>query len=276
MTVGQSFPCLNGSWQNSPIIRPRAKSWRDGSSKMLKQIDSVLVRLSDNEFKNLTRSTIPLVCYWKDDSQNKAAALLQSIGMEQFDKPTFEFAPEVAAIPNARPSETDLMITQSGMAVAIEAKWSEPRYETVNIWKRKTARWSESLNHWFQIIQPFSDAPSPPDSDTLVYQMIHRCASACHRAGPNGIAAMVYQVFVDGSHKRDFYAGDLQEFCRLIKPKSNLRIALQAVPLSANSEYRLLSDSLPDNPECRPTIIRRAIKDRVLFDFGEPALTLFH
>jgi hypothetical protein len=203
-------------------------------------IDTALVDLDDREFKNLTRSTIPLLSYWREDSAPKATSLLAALDLFQPGVMRFDFGLLVESVPGAAASETDLMITHPGEAVAVEAKWSEPRYETVEFWKKKSSRWTEVINHWFSMIKPFGEVPSSEDADGLVYQMIHRCASACFKAGSEGVAGLIYQIFVNGRHSTDFYESDLELFCRTLKPNSKLRIALQTIPILPNENYQQL------------------------------------
>jgi hypothetical protein len=235
-------------------------------SGIVNQIEHEIDRLGDREFENLTRSTIPLLCYWRIDPYIKCSELAKSVGMNLQDQPILRCGFEVAGIPDARASETDLMVTAPGVALAIEAKWSESRYDTVAEWRQKVSRGILAVNHWLKLIEPFSEAASH-DVDDLVYQMLHRCASACSGAGAAGIAGLVYQVFTGGPHRRDFYEEDLKSFVRVIRPKPNLRVALQRVEATPTSQYRDLLQSLPADPKERAQIIRDAVRSGELFDF---------
>jgi hypothetical protein len=188
---------------------------------------------------------------------------------------TGRFAVEVEAILDARASETDLMLTAPQLAIALEAKWSEPRYKTVQEWRKRISRWRAALEHWLQYLQPFADTPSPDVTDHLVYQMIHRCASACATAGALGTAVLLYQVFEDGEHDTSFYTTDLRELTSALKPKANLHIASQTVQIRKTLEYARVEKSLPDSAQERRRIIREAVKHKVLFDFGESRLMRF-
>ena len=79
-------------------------------------------------------------------------------------------------------------------ALAIEAKWTEPRYETVRQWLvNKGTNAQDVLSGWLNALQPHARHPllTAAFSDA-VYQMIHRAASACV-AGSN--PKMAYLVF---------------------------------------------------------------------------------
>ena len=122
------------------------------------------------------------------------------------------------------------------------------------------------MDHWLKLIEPFSEAASH-DVDDLVYQMLHRCASACSAAGAGGTAGLVYQVFTGGPHQRDFYEDDLKTFVRVIRPKPNLRVALQRVEATPTAQYRDLFQSLPADGKERAQVIRAAVRSGELFDF---------
>jgi hypothetical protein len=102
--------------------------------------------------------------------------------------------------------------------------------------------------------------------------MIHRCASACAKAGSSGTAVLLYQVFDDGKHDTSFYATDMQSLISAIKPKTNLHVALQTVQIRRTLEYTRVKESLPADVQTMARIIREAVKHRVLFDFDEPKL----
>jgi len=192
--------------------------------------------------------------------------LAKSVGMNFEDRPILRCGFEVASIPEARASETDLMITAPAVALAIEAKWSESRYDTVAEWRQKVSRGNLALDHWLKLIEPFSEAASH-DVNDLIYQMLHRCASACAAAGTEGTAGLVYQVFTGGPHQGDFYEEDLKSFVRVIRPKLNLRVALQRVEATPTAQYRDLLQSLPEDGKERAQLIRAAVRSGELFDF---------
>jgi hypothetical protein len=71
-------------------------------------------RFHYREFGNLTRSIDPLLlCYWRTTAEEK----LRSESLRD-----------------------GLMITSPHTAIAVEAKWSERRYETVVNWAEKSER----------------------------------------------------------------------------------------------------------------------------------------
>ena len=97
----------------------------------------------DNEFKNLTRSTLPLLAYWK-----VRAAVLGLIGSacgisDLASATVTEEFPTPSAAPHDKASFTDVMVASSSTALAIEGKWTEPRYEIVSDWLKRGIKATE-------------------------------------------------------------------------------------------------------------------------------------
>ena len=135
----------------------------------------------DSEFKNLTRSTLPLRAYW-----NNASTVLSTIGTALgIDdlvnvQPLFEY-PTASATSRDKASYSDVMVVSPSTAIAVEGKWTEPRYETVSKWQ---IRGNESnrekvLSHWLQLIGKKAPELKQDAISQIPYQMIHRTASAC-------------------------------------------------------------------------------------------------
>ena len=141
--------------------------------------------IPDYEFKNLTRSTLPLLAWWKD-----RAAALAVIGKKcGFDdlagaSVCFEF-PTPSASPRDKASYSDVLIESLSTAIAIEGKWTEPRYETVSKWSQQsnTGNRQKMLTHWLALIRNRAGELHDSAVEKIPYQMIHRAASACSRFG---------------------------------------------------------------------------------------------
>jgi hypothetical protein len=169
-----------------------------------------LWRMPDQAFARITSSTIPLLCYWRNKERalkNIAAALeLPDLvsGCVTFEAETRSFGPR------DKSSYSDVMIQSSTSVVAIEGKWTESRYPTVKKWCISDHR-RDVLNHWLGLMLKYASLEEKSEIAGLVYQMIHRCASACSRNPP--VAVLVYQVF-SGSTVHEFYARDLKNSFR--------------------------------------------------------------
>ena len=86
-----------------------------------------------------------------------------------------------------------LMVTSPTASVAVEAKWTEPEYQTVARWQSTVQNPAPVLAHWLNRLRVFADPPGSDGISSLVYQMLHRCASACQPERET--AAMVYFKF---------------------------------------------------------------------------------
>ena len=232
---------------------------------------AVLDRYKDSEFKNLTRSTIPLLVYWRDP-QRILHLLRNELGIDDLDDRAdvrFEFATKVKRPGRGKASMTDVMVTSPSARIAIEAKWTEPRYLTVADWAGTSRNKAHVRNHWLALIgriTPFRDGTS---IDALVYQMLHRTASAC--ASQPQRAIVLYQVFDDGRHRVD-YASDLTALASALEPSPRLDFWLQTIRLARAEDYRSVEREIAMTPRHRvPALIRRAVATAQLFEFGESA-----
>src|SRR5687768_8328858 len=91
-----------------------------------------LVEASKSDLKSPDRSTVPLLAAWRDFSRSLdelSQALNRSLAEPA--QLSFEHAVSVAE-GKGKSSFTDLMITTAVEAVALEAKYREPEYATVN------------------------------------------------------------------------------------------------------------------------------------------------
>jgi hypothetical protein len=101
------------------------------------------------------------------------------------------------------------MILGDDVAVAIEAKFTEPRYESVETWlaaARNTNR-GEVLDGWIRAIEAGTETAVDREVvRELPYQLIHRTASLCCVSRRKRV--VVYQVF--GHSPGPYYTDDLR------------------------------------------------------------------
>ena len=226
--------------------------------------------IPDYEFKNLTRSTLPLLAWWK----NKAAALAligEKCGFDDLTDASvsFEF-PTLSAGPHDKASYTDVMVESLSTAIAIEGKWTEPRYETVAKWSEQgnMANRKKVLSHWVDLIRNRAGDLQPSAVEMISYQMIHRTASACARSGK--LPVVLYQVFRDQKHVSD-YTNDLQQLAKALG-QTNVQLWLAEIPLRLTEQYRRMESEIAASaPEQRSALIREALHKTELFSFGDPA-----
>lgn len=93
----------------------------------------LLRQMPDREFRNLTRSTIPLLFYWSD-IELALDKLCRGRGVESrpFQRLCFGFPVKSAG--RNKPSYTDVMCLSDEVVIGIEGKSTEPMYEAVEKW----------------------------------------------------------------------------------------------------------------------------------------------
>ena len=141
-------------------------------------IDSLLAEFGAGAFASPYRSTIPLVALVKDELPLFKAIAVACGSAVDFST-HFEY--KVAASKGVgNPSQTDAMVLSPGSALAIEAKWTEPRYETVakrlknrvdklirgdpnvdNVEKHDTAE-RKNIDSWLELLRRQSLKPIQP------------------------------------------------------------------------------------------------------------------
>jgi len=102
-------------------------------TKPIRHVDKSLPFYGADDSKSPTRSTVPLFSLLKHGGE-----IWTSIAAELTDEPDsmeayLEFQVRSPS-GKGKPSHADLMLLTRGHAVAIEAKWTEPRYKTVSKW----------------------------------------------------------------------------------------------------------------------------------------------
>lgn len=176
--------------------------------------EKVLDSLSTTEVHSFKTSSIPLADFWKPDNAFYINQLLSKIGwtIQEFENANkiFEFPVKAQInnllVKNSRPSMTDLMIRYndgcvvSEKQIAIEGKFTEDLYETIEDWKKSkyaNSNKEDVLKAWYSYIKDYCDfAESSKDkiNKNVVYQFLHRAASACYRTKN---PFLVYQLFYD-------------------------------------------------------------------------------
>lgn len=221
-----------------------------------------LVRaLPDKEFERDTRSTVALLAWSKDE--RRVAALARAVGAPPAGQTVARFEyPERAGCSacggRGKPSFTDLLLDLGSDVLAIEAKRNERRYPTVKEWyaKSPTANRRAVLAHWLECCLRL---PGPITRyHGLVYQMVHRAASARCAAGDR--RGHVVHLLFNAEHA-DEYVEASKHAASLLAPSGDLRfhvVVVPTVPSHGNRERMSVSK------------LRNALIDQPLFDFGPP------
>jgi hypothetical protein len=163
------------------------------------------------------------------------------------------------------------MITTLTGAVAVEAKYTEPRYETVGQWlgTSPTPNRQAVLAGWLGHIAARTDSP-PLDPSVVLrlpYQLVHRTASVCAVVRP--ARAVVYQVFAETVPS--YYLDDLRQLQALLPkacPMTFAVLACRAEPLARMAGLT----GLPKGTAETGRRVREALLEGPLFTFPEPVL----
>jgi hypothetical protein len=102
------------------------------------------------------------------------------------------------------------MILTADQSIAIEAKYTEPPYQSVNKWLglEPTENRTKVLCGWLDEISKVTGrAITLEEVGPLPYQLIHRTASVC--CAPGRLRTVVYQVF--GQESSDYYIDSLRK-----------------------------------------------------------------
>ena len=161
-------------------------------------IQDLIKMYPSREFASPTRSTVPLLCWLRDEPAQFCQLLWQ---LEMPATSTFHLEYTVRP-PQGRgkPSHTDLMVMAGDASLAVEARWTEPAYPRVGKWLDGSENRRLVLDGWLRLLQPHCrTAVRVVDFARADYQMVHRAASAC-AAGAQ--PAMAYLVFTPSPDPR--------------------------------------------------------------------------
>jgi hypothetical protein len=164
------------------------------------------------------------------------------------------------------------MILAPSVAIAIEAKYTEPAYEKVNTWLREPRDHNrcDVLGGWLDMLNTATGARLTIDLVLqLPYQLIHRAASACFP--PAAHRAVLYQIF-DLTH-RDHYLDELRGLRALVAPPS-LKLGILATPTAPSEVYAGLLARWDAGERKMADDVRSALLCGETFMFGEPSLFL--
>ena len=244
---------------------------------------AALLRLyPDEELPTITRSTVPLLAYWRTYAE-RVPQLLSRLGATQSNSARLHFEMTVpsATIPSSRrlnrPSHTDLMIFTGDHTTAIEGKWKESRYETVGDWLgiEQTKNRLGVIDHWLAMIGRRVDRSlARDDFNDVVYQMVHRAASAC--LTEVGKMALVYQYFGASDAESKGYENDLRHFHHLLGHPASFSFFLHRCPVESTERFVTVRNSLKSDLTEPAAAIRNAVLDGELFRFTQDDVIPIH
>jgi hypothetical protein len=224
-----------------------------------------------SELSSPLRSTVPLQVFWKDLHQ-RIALFFQYFNLNLPDtmKVCFEYSVPVQS-GKGNPSYTDLMLTSAEQALAIEAKYTEPQYDSVKKWlgEQPAENKVQVLKGWLGLIENGTGKRLHSDDVVeITYQMIHRTASACYPKVKQRF--VVYQCFaLDGSMK-SYYKEQLSKFSGLLGSPDNLGLFLVNHPVIKSHEYKQLEALWHSGKRHLELQVKKGLIDGKLLEFGDP------
>jgi hypothetical protein len=200
----------------------------------------------------------------------------------------FEYQVKPSGVPG-NASHTDAMAVASDAAAAIEAKWTEPRYETVaSRLKNRVARLSAGdsnllqqaevsqravIEAWFNMLAPFATQTLNSDlGGDVVYQVLHRAASV---AAISRAPHLIYLHFepspLRSALSEGDYVADLSRLYALMGKPANFPFYVVTIPAKPTSGFDR-SAALEKGIEETDLKVRQAIVSGRLFEFGTPII----
>lgn len=231
-----------------------------------------------SEFESPLRSTVPLLSLIRD-GRPALQEIFMACNFPSGPSLHFEFtvdSPKGVGLP----SHTDLMVRSGNSQLALEAKWTEPRYETVERWRRKPPDPVHSgeypnpdnrgnrLKGWLELIQPHATRPLVQEEfSSIVYQMVHRAASACASTAHPQLAYMLFTPLPDGKNvKSEHYYRDLTQFHQLLGEPPGFPFHLIEMQISPTDAFRDIQH-LPKGSSETASIVQSALRHGGLFEF---------
>ncbi|GAA4441181.1 DUF6946 family protein [Bremerella cremea] len=224
-------------------------------------VQQAISKLAPSELNRPTVSTIPmldLMIHHEDQFQE----IIEELGMGKPDCLTLEYTAGPFA-GRGTASHTDVMLQNAEQSLAIEAKWTESMYETVENWLTgaKGENKSKVLQGWFTQLRHYS---FPVDYQKLIYQMVHRAASAAEAGASPGMAYFLFEVegFSSGA-SQDAIQYELKRL-RTFLPAS-FRLHTVKVHLEPAKAYETIRGLEPGDKKTSESIVSRLQRKAKLF-----------
>ena len=239
----------------------------------VRSFEELVEQLGPDAVASPKRSTVPLLDYWRQP-EPRLRVLEAHLGVKSSDQTELHFEYEVPVQQGrGKSSYTDLMIPGDDIAVAIEAKFTEPRYESVETWlaAARTTNRGEVLEGWLRAIE--DGAQAAVDREVvreLPYQLIHRTASVCCVSRRKRV--VVYQVFGDSPGM--YYTEDLRRLAATMPDRKGVSFHVVASAFRPTTTYALLAARWDAGERNMGADGRDALVAGPLLEFAEPVAML--
>jgi hypothetical protein len=224
------------------------------------------------QFNSPRRSTVPLLSFWRYPPEKRIHSFYGILGLNPPGEFTAAF--EYTVKPpqgKGKVSCTDLMFQCQSYCIAIEAKYTEPKYPWVEKWlqagdinnRRKV------LQGWLGRIGGVTGVNLAIEQvQKLEYQLIHRVASAC--SVDSTVCYVVYQVFDLTQKKQEYYSSQFDSFSRMLGLNSKLRLILLNVQIQPTDRYNSLKEKWQNGQRHLCDEVIKGLLNNDLMKFGKP------
>ena len=243
-------------------------------------MDELCKRMTGNALQSPYRSTVPLLSL-VEHSQPEWQLLLELWGVSNSSAVHFEYC-VASPKPGGNPSKTDALLLSNSTACAVEAKWTEPRYPTVA--KRVSKPESDgadprkTVDGWLKYIQPYAtEYLRVDDFSNVVYQVLHRAASACavatvHQCRPELVYLHFHPSPLRSSATTSQYISDLRHLRELLGNPAGIDLSVVEMPLEPTASFEAIK-SLDKRNRDTAVHVKAALCNGPLFTFGQPIVT---
>jgi len=240
-----------------------------------------------SEFASPYRSTIPLLSLFKDRC-DLFDALARDCGLDATAGFAFEYKTH-SMRSSGRASQTDVVLQNGTRALAIEAKWTEPPYESVKARlkrlpsnsqrklgfssQRYFAEQREFAEGWLDYLRKATTQDLDLDDFTdLAYQVLHRGASACAVSKNPALLYLHFAPPMGPEAARaagiDYYANALMRLHSLLKYSAKLRVFVAEVTIRPTPAFHAIAN-LQRGSADTAVLVRQALLSKALFEFGQ-------
>ena len=243
-------------------------------------MEELCKRMTGKALQSPYRSTVPLLSL-VEHSQPEWQSLLASLGAPTDSTVHFEYR-VASPKPKGNPSQTDALLMSDSTVWAIEAKWTEPRYPTVatRISKPESdgADPEKTVEGWLKHFEPFAKTDLHiNDFSDVVYQVLHRAASACavataHQRQPELVYLHFHPSPLKTSATTSQYVSDLQHLHQLLGSPTGVKFTVVEMSLEPTAAFEAIK-GLDKTAIESAEKVKAALCRESLFTFGKPVIT---
>lgn len=233
------------------------------------QINDLIALYKPGEFESPTRSTVPLFSLL----QHGGAVWGEIAGEFAAEGGAGEMHLEFTVEPpqgTGQPSHTDVMLINANRAFALEAKWTEPRYDTVGEWLGKGTNPDNRrmvMCGWLSLLRPCTRPLHVEAFTDAVYQMVHRAASACVAGRAPAMAYIQFSPLPDATPPDIARLKcDLAHLHHLLGDPTGFPFHLIEVEVSPTATFKRIK-ALPKGSAETARTVRAVLGKEPLFEF---------